>query len=84
MVAIRSIGKRPATTKSKPHQVAVNAAVDQVAGRRDLRSRQPIGEVAAGIRRGGIKLQRRQRKVVELGHGRSTSPGSAWFQGSAG
>ena len=83
VVAIRPIGKRPATAKSQPHQVAVNAAVDQVTRRRDLGSRQPIGQVAARVRRSGIKLQRRQRKIVELGHGRSASPGGAWFQGSA-
>ncbi len=84
VVAVRPVGKRAAAAKSQPHQVAVNAAVDEVAGRRDLRPCEALREITARIGRSRIELQRRQRKVVELGHGRSASPASSGFQGSAG
>jgi len=84
VVAVRTVGKRAAAAKSQPHQVTVNAAVDQVAWRRDLRPCQAVREVTARIRRGRIELQRRQRKVVELGHGGSAWAGGVRFQGSAG
>ena len=76
VVTVRPIGERPATPKPQPHQFAVDAAVDQVAGGRDLRPRHAVRQITAGIRRGGVKLERRQRKVVEFGHGRS-----AWSAG---
>src|SRR3979490_1521884 len=80
MVAIRTIGKGAAPPEAKPDQLAVDSAIDQVAGRGDLRSRQPVREVAAGVRRGRVELERGQRQGVEFGHMRSLSSSAAAFQ----
>src|SRR6202030_2903069 len=80
MVAIWAIGKCAAAPEAKPDQLAVDSAVDQVAGRCDLRSRKPVRQVAARIRRGRIELERGQRQVVEFGHVRSLSSNAAAFQ----
>ena len=67
-VAIRPVGEGAAATKAEADELAVDARVDQMAGRRDLRPRRPVGQVAARIRRRRVELQRRQRQVVELAH----------------
>src|ERR1700730_9332564 len=83
MVAIRTIGKRAAAREAKSDQLAVDSPVDQVAGRRDLRSRKPVRKVAAGVWRGRVELERGQRQVVEFGHVRSLSSSAAAFQALA-
>ncbi len=80
MVAIGSIGEGAAPPEAKPDQLAVDSAVDKMAGRCNLRSRQPIRQVAAGVRRGRVELERGQRQVVEFGHVRSLSSSAAAFQ----
>src|SRR4029434_5128746 len=52
-------------------QFAVDARVYQVAGGSHLGTRSPIGEIAAGIGRRSVKLQRGQGKIVQLAHGSS-------------
>ena len=68
MVAVRAIGEGAAAPEAEADQLAVDAGVDQVAWRRHLRARGAVGQVAAGIRRRRVELQRRQRKVVEIAH----------------
>ena len=80
MIAIRAIGKGAAPPEAKPDQLAVDPAVNQVAGRRDLRSRKPVRQVAAGVRSGRVELERGQRQVVEFGHLQSLSSSAATFQ----
>ncbi len=67
-VAIGPVGKDSATAKSHFDQLAVHVSVDQVRGRGDLRARLPMLEIAARIRRGCVKLQRRKRQLLEIGH----------------
>src|SRR5450432_539402 len=69
MIAIRPIGKGPAAAEAQPHQLPIHPAVDQMARGGNLRARQPVGQVAAGIRRRCVKLQGSQRQVVKLGQG---------------
>src|ERR1700694_2000393 len=83
MVAIRAIGKGAAPPEAKPDQLAVDSAVDQMAGRCDLRSRKAVRQVAAGVRRGRVELERGQRQVIEFGHVRSLSDSAAAFQAFA-
>ena len=68
VVAIRAVREGAAAPKAQPDELAVDAGVDQVAGRGDLRARRAVGKVAAGIRRRRVELQRSQRKIVELAH----------------
>jgi hypothetical protein len=66
MITIRPVGECPAPPKSQTHEFAVDPGVDEMAGRGYLGTRGPTREVAAWVRRGRIKLQRRgRRQVVE-------------------
>jgi len=58
LVAIWSIGKRPAAAKSDPHEIAINVLVNEMAGGGYLRAGRPIGEITAWIGRRRVKLQR--------------------------
>ena len=75
MVAVRPVRERAAATEALPDEFAVDAGVDQVARRRDLRARRAPGKIAARIRRRRIELQRREREVVEPGHASTLSAG---------
>src|SRR5258706_1036629 len=68
MIAIRAVGEGTTAAKAGRHQRAVRVRVDQVAGRRDLRTSELPRQVAAGIRRRRIELKVRDRQVVELRH----------------
>ena len=68
VVAIGPIGEGAAATKTEPDELAVDARIDQVTGRGHLRACRPIGEVTAGVWRGRVELQRRERKIVEVAH----------------
>src|SRR5438105_6608078 len=76
VIAVWAIGECTAATESKTNQFAVDASVDQVAGSRYLRARRPFREIAARIGRRGIKLQRREREVVQLAHDSINGPRS--------
>ena len=76
MVAVRPVGERTAATEALADELAVDAGVDQVARRRDLRARRAPRKIAARIRRRRIELQRREREVVEAGHASTLSAGS--------
>src|ERR1700719_2895170 len=80
MVAIRAIGKGAAAPEAKPDQLAIDPAVYHMAGRCDLRSRKPVRQVAAGVGRGRVELERGEREVVEFGHVRSLWSSAAAFQ----
>src|ERR1700730_7220043 len=83
VMRLRTICECAAAPEPESDQLTVDAAVDQMAGCGDLRSRQPIRQIAAGVWRGRVELQRGEREVVELGHGEE----SAWaasFQACAG
>jgi hypothetical protein len=67
-VAVRSVGKHPAAAKAVGHQVGVGVVVDEVARRGHLRACLPPGQVAAGIGRRGVELQRLERELFEQGH----------------
>src|SRR6185437_17116677 len=76
VVAVRPIGERAAAPEADAHELAVHTRIDEVTRRRDLRARRTIGQVAAWIRRRGVELQRRQRKIVEPAHAYSgNAPG---------
>src|SRR5450631_2226961 len=83
IVAVGPVSKRPTPPEPQPDQLAVNAAIDKVAGRCDLRPCQPVRQVTARVRSGRVELQRGERKVVELGH-IDSPPGVAWFHMPAG
>ena len=56
IIAVRAIGKGPATAKTSLYQPAIYVCVNQVAGRRHLRPRQLFRQVAARVRCGRVKL----------------------------
>ncbi|CFP67681.1 Uncharacterised protein [Bordetella pertussis] len=58
IVAMGPVGEQAAAAKALFHQLRVRAGVDQVPGRRHLRTRLPAWQVAAGVGGSGIKLQR--------------------------
>ena len=68
MIAVGPVGKGAAATKAQSNQLAIDARVDQMTWRRDLRPRRPISQIAAGIRRRCVELQRRQREILEIAH----------------
>lgn len=55
-VAIWSVGKFPATPEASPHQLGINGLIDQVLWCHDLRPCPCVGQVAAFVWGGGIKL----------------------------
>src|SRR5215203_4053186 len=67
-IAVGPVRKDSATAKTHLDQLAVDVGVDQVRGRSDLRACLSMVEVTARIRRGCIKLQRRKRQLLEIGH----------------
>src|SRR6185312_4480964 len=74
MIAVGPIREGAAAPKAEPDQLAVDGGVDEVARGRDLRSRGAVRQVAAGIRRRRVELQRGQRKVVQVAHRCSSGP----------
>src|SRR5205807_5466315 len=74
VIAIGAIGECAAATESKTNQFAVDARVDEVTGGRHLRAGRLIREIAAGIGRRRVKLQRCERKVVQLAHDSISGP----------
>ena len=67
-VAVRPVGEHAAAPKAVGDQARVGVGVDQVAGRGDLRAGHPAGDVAAGVRRGRVELQRGERKFFRVCH----------------
>jgi hypothetical protein len=76
-VAVGSVGEHAAATEAVGDQAGIGVGMDQVAGRGHLRPRQAVGQVAAGIRRRRIELQRRQRKFLRIRHA-GLAGGSGW------
>jgi len=72
-IAIGSVREHPASAKAFGHQIGVNIVVNKVAGCGHLRPGLPIGQVAARVGRGCIKLQRLKRQILEVGHGEKVS-----------
>ena len=72
IIAVRTIGKGATAAKAGLYQFAVDAGIDQVAGRRHLGPRQLLRQIAARIRCGSVKLQHGRRKIIQLTHGRNT------------
>jgi hypothetical protein len=56
-IAIGAVGEHAASSEAAVHQVGISGVVDQVAGCSHLGPRLAVRQVAAGIRRRGIKLQ---------------------------
>jgi len=83
IVAIRPIGKPAAAPETVANELAIDPAVDEMAWRRNLRPGHPVRKVAAGIGGRRVELQRRRRKVVELGHASTSVPGGS-PQGTSG
>jgi len=69
-IAVRPIGNRTAPAEATPYQFRIHSWWDQKAGRGNLRACQSIRKVATRIRGCKVKLQRRQRNVMQQGHGR--------------
>ena len=67
-VAIRSIGKNAAASKTVFNQLGVNVSVNQVRRRGNLRARLPVFQIAARVGRSGIKLQSGKRQILEMCH----------------
>jgi len=57
-VAVWAVGEDAAPPKARPNQLGIDLGLNQVARRSNLRPRQTIRQVAAGIGRRRIKLQR--------------------------
>ena len=68
MVTVRAVGEGAAAAEPGANQLAVDRSVDQVAWRRNLRARHPVRQIAAGIGRGRIELQDREREIREKSH----------------
>src|SRR5687768_4129004 len=67
-VTVRAIGKDSAAAKPHLDQLAIHVGIDQMRGCGDLRPRLTMLEIAARIRRGCVKLQRRKGQLLEIGH----------------
>src|SRR5207248_11087935 len=84
VVAVGAISEGAAPAEAESDQVPVDPRIDQVAGCGDLRACRAIRQIAARIGCSRIELQRRQRQVVELGHGSSGAASAASVQLTAG
>ena len=67
-IAIRAVGEHTAAPESIGNQVRISVVVNQVAGRGHLTSGQPARQIAAGVRRGHIKLQNLKRQICKVRH----------------
>src|SRR5436190_19348099 len=56
VIAIGAVGECTAAAESKTNQFAIDTRVDEVTGRRHLRARRALREIAAAIRRRRIGL----------------------------
>lgn len=74
VVAIRPIGKQPAAAKADMHQLAIHRIVDGVGRNRHLRARLTAGQIAARIRRGGVKVDAENPVMVAVAHCRNNTP----------
>ena len=72
-IAIGSVSEHAASAKAFGHQIRVDIVVNKMAGRGHLRPGLPVGQVAARVGRGCIKLQRLKRQILEMGHGEKVS-----------
>ena len=72
-VAVGPVGEHAAAPKAVRDQARVGVGVDQVARRRDLRARHAARQVAARVGRRRVELQRRERELFRVGHGRRSS-----------
>ncbi|MNN31994.1 hypothetical protein D3C81_1457050 [compost metagenome] len=68
-VAIGAIGEDAAAAEAGAHQPGVDIGIDQVRGRGHLRARHAAIEIAASVGRRCVKLQRGERKFLQLAHG---------------
>ena len=64
-VAIGAVGEDAAAPEAVADELAVDGGVDQVAGRGDLGARLALGQVGAGVGRGGVELQQGVGIVLE-------------------
>ena len=69
MVAVGAISERATAAKAESDQFTVDAGIDEVTRRRDLRARGALRQVAAGIWGRRVKLQRGERQIVKIAHG---------------
>ena len=67
-IAIWAVGEHAAAPESLVHQVRINGILNKVAGGRYLRACHPVWQVAAGVGRRSVVLQRVQGQVIELRH----------------
>src|SRR6185437_9024170 len=72
VIAVRPVGKGAAAAKASLYQFTVDAGVDEVAGSRNLGSRQLVRQIAAGIRCSRVELQYGRREIIQLTHGQNT------------
>ena len=79
-IAVRPVGKHAAAPKPLGDQLRIDVALNEMAGRGDLRPGLPVRQVAAGVRSCRIELQSVQRKVIELRHAVVGVDGSSSFQ----
>lgn len=70
-VAVRSVGEHAAAPETGRYQIGVDAGLNQMTGRCNLRACLSLGQIAARIGRRCIELQSLQGQVIELGHGSS-------------
>lgn len=80
MIAMRTIGESATAAKTNLHQVTIDSRINQMTGCRYLGACQSIRQIAARIRCGGVELQRRCRKIIQLTHDKNTI--SRFVQGS--
>ena len=67
-IAIWAVSEHATAPESLVHQVRINGILNKVAGRRYLRACHPVWQVAAGVGRRSVVLQRVQWQVIELRH----------------
>src|SRR5689334_1887661 len=73
MIAMRAVGEGAAAAKARPHELRVDGAIDEVAGGGDLGASHALRQVTAGIGRGRVELQDRQRELIQIGHRRAAT-----------
>ena len=79
-IAVWPVREYSAATEPLGNQIRIDRALDQMAGGCDLRPRLPIRQVTARVGGRCVKLQRLQRKIVELRHAMGVWDGSSSFQ----
>ncbi len=78
MVAVGPVGEGAAAAEARGDERAVRVGVDEIARRGDLRARELPRQVAAGVGRGRVELQVRDREVVQLCHEPLVIPAVRW------